>query len=54
MIQSVNAVSSTELKVLLKDGTENLISIKGLEKMDTPSVDFKEIKDGRITAEEKS
>ncbi len=54
MIQYVNAVSSTQLKVLLKDGTKNLISIKGLDSKDTPSVNFKEIKNGKITAEEKS
>ena len=54
MIQSVSAVSSTELRVSLKDGTENLISIKGLEGISMPSVNLKEIKDGKITAEEKS
>jgi len=43
-------VSSTQLK----DGTENSISIKGLNSKDTPSVNFKEIKNGKITAEEKS
>jgi hypothetical protein len=54
MIQTVEALSATELSVLLRDGTEHRISIKDLNSNKKPSVRFKEVKAGKVLAEEKS
>jgi hypothetical protein len=54
MIQTVEALSATELSVLLRDGTEHRISIENLNSNKKPSVRFKEVKAGKVLAEEKS
>ena len=54
MIQTVEARSESELKVVLKDGTEHSISIRGLADAKQPTVTFRELKAGKVVAEENS
>ena len=54
MVKMVEAISANEIKVLLKDGIEHRIFIKGLKNKEKPSVTFREFKGGRLTIEEQS
>ena len=54
MIRTVEAHSESELKVMLKDGTEHAISIRGLAHETNPAVTFKESRAGKVLAEESS
>ena len=54
MVKTVEALSATELKVILRDGREHWVSIEGLHRKNKPGVSFKESKAGKVLAEEKS
>ena len=54
MIRTVEARSESELKVVLKDGTEHSISIRGLADDKEPAVIFRESREGKVIAEERS
>ena len=54
MIQTVEARSESELKVVLKDGTEHSISVRGLADEKKPTVTFRELRAGKVVAKENS
>ena len=54
MIRTVEARSESELKVVLKDGIEHSISIRGLADDKEPAVIFRKSREGKVIAEERS
>lgn len=52
MIETVEALSESELRIVLRDGTEQRITVRGLSDSDKPSATFRESRDGKVIAEE--
>ena len=52
MIETVEALSESELRIVLRDGTEQRITVRGLSGSDKPSATFRESRDGKVIAEE--